>query len=141
MVSRKAKTAGIPSEAIKHHREILKAPKGWNWHSDLIIDTTLGPVYFTHGISSVAGTLSARYSMSAVQGHYHSKSHVTWISSPERLRFDMHVGCLIDDKSLAFRYNKLSSVRPIISVGIIINGIAQIVPMVLNRKGRWIGRL
>lgn len=137
LVYRKGITARIPAAAIKGYREQIQAPKGWNWYNDLVLHTPLGPVYFTHGITSVAGTLSNRYSMSAVQGHYHSKSQVTWISSPERLRFDMHVGCLIDDKSLAFKYNKLSPVRPIISVGIILNGIAQIVPMVLNPGGRW----
>ncbi len=141
LMFRKAITARLPSKAIKAYREQIEAPLGWNWYETLKLQTSLGPVFFTHGISSVAGKLSNMYSMSAVQGHYHSKSQVTWISTPERLRFDMHVGCLINDRSLAFKYNKLSPVRPIISVGIIIDGIGQIVPMVLNKSGRWIGRL
>lgn len=141
LVYRKAMTAGLPSAVIKAYREQIQAPKGWNWFDTLKLSTPLGPVFFTHGMTGTAGKLSNMYSMSAVQGHYHSNSHVTWISTPERLRFDMHVGCLIDDKGLAFKYNKLSPSRPILSVGIIIDGIAQIVPMVLNKKGRWTGRL
>lgn len=141
LMFRKAITAGLPAKAIRAYREQIEAPKGWNWFETLKLKTPLGPVFFTHGLSSTAGKLSNMYSMSAVQGHFHSKSQVTWISTPERLRFDMHVGCLIDDKSLAFKYNKLSPVRPIISVGVIIDGIGQIIPMVLNKSGRWIGKL
>lgn len=141
LVYRKAITARIPSSAIKAYRDQIEAPKGWNWHETLVLDTPLSPVYFTHGISGTAGKVSNMYSMSSVQGHYHSKSQVSWMSTPERLRFDMHVGCLIDDKSLAFKYNKMSPVRPIISVGIIIDGIAQIIPMVLTKRHRWTGKL
>lgn len=141
LVYRKGLTARIPAAAIKSYREQIQAPKGWNWYESLVIDTPLSPVYFTHGISSIAGKLSNMYSMSSCQGHYHSRSQVSWMSTPERLRFDMHVGCLIDDKSIAFRYNKLTPVRPIISVGIIINGIGTIVPMVLDKRGRWTKQL
>ena len=138
---RKAITAGLPAKMIKAYREQIGAPKGWNWFETLKLNTPLGPVFFCHGISGTPGKLSNMYSMSACQGHHHSKSQVTWISTPERLRFDMHVGCLIDDHSLAFKYNKMSPVRPIISSGIIIDGIAQVVPMVLGKNGRWIGKL
>jgi hypothetical protein len=141
LVYRKGITAHIPAAAIKSYREQIQAPKGWNWYESLVVETPLSPVFFTHGISGVAGKLSNMYSMSSCQGHFHSKSQVTWISTPERLRFDMHVGCLIDDKSLAFKYNKMSPVRPIISVGIIIDGIGQIIPMVLNKSRRWTGKL
>lgn len=141
LVYRKTMTAGLPSSVVKPYRDQIEAPKGWHWFETLKLNTPLGPVFFHHGISGTAGKLSNMYSMSAVQGHYHSKSQVSWISTPERLRFDMHVGCLIDDHSLAFKYNRLSPNRPIISVGIIIDGIAQVVPMVLNSEGRWIGRL
>jgi len=142
LVYRKGITARIPAAAIKSYRDQIEAPRGWNWYESLVINTPLSPVYFTHGITGTPGKLSNMYSLSSVQGHYHSRSQVTWISTPERLRFDMHVGCLIDDKSLAFKYNKMSPVRPIISVGVIINGVAQIVPMVLKRgSGRWVGKL
>jgi hypothetical protein len=53
----------------------------------------------------------------------------------------MRVGCMIDDESLAFEYNKTTLQRPVIGCGIIINGQPSLIPMVLNKKGRWIGRL
>jgi hypothetical protein len=141
LVYRKGLTAHIPAAAIKSYRDQIQAPKGWNWYETLVLNTPLSPVYFTHGISATAGKVSNMYSMSSCQGHYHARSQVTWMSTPERLRFDMHVGCLIDDKSLAFKYNKLTPVRPIVSVGIILNGVGHIIPMVLNSRGRWIGKL
>lgn len=141
MVLRKAKTGGIPLKAIKSYNETLDAPKGWKWKFDTIIETPLGPVYFCHGKSGAAGRLASQYGMSCVQGHFHEKSQITYISTPERLMFDAHTGCLADDKSLALGYNKVNPKRPIVSILLILNGIPQIIPMVLNRKGRWTKQL
>lgn len=141
MVLRKAVTAGIPSKAIKSYNEILDAPKGWKWMFDVIVPTPLGPVYFCHGKSSAAGRLASQYGMSTVQGHFHEKAQIHYISTPERLMFDAHTGCLADDKSLALGYNKINPKRPIISILVIIHGVPQIIPMVLNKKGRWIGKI
>ena len=41
----------------------------------------------------------------------------------------MQVGCLIDNSSAAFNYNKQSPIAPIISCGIIVNGKPEIVFM------------
>lgn len=141
MVLRKAITGGIPVKAIKSYNDILEAPKGWKWVFDTIVQTSLGPVYFCHGKSGSPGKLASQYGMSTVQGHFHEKAQVCYISTPEKLMFDAHTGCLADDKSLALGYNKVNAKRPIVSLLVIINGIPQIVPMVLNKKGRWIGKL
>lgn len=141
MVLRKAMTGGIPKKAIKGYNEVLEAPKGWKWVDDLILYTELGPVYFCHGKSTTPGKLASQYGMSTCQGHYHEKAQVSYISTPERLMFDMHTGCLANDKSLALQYNKINPKRPIVSLAVIINGVPQIVPMVLNRNHRWTGKL
>lgn len=141
MVLRKALVGKIPRKAIKSYNDILDAPKGWKWVFDTIVQTPLGPVYFCHGKSSAAGRLASQYGMSAVQGHYHEKAQINYISTPEKLMFDAHTGCLANDKSLALGYNKINPKRPIVSILVIINGIPQIVPMVLNKNGRWIGGL
>lgn len=141
MVLRKALTAGIPTKAIRTYNEVLSAPKGWRWVFDTIIKTSLGPVYFCHGKSASAGKLASQYGMSCVQGHFHEKAQVTYISTPEKLMFDAHTGCLADDKSLALGYNKVNPKRPIVSVLVIVNGVPQIVPMVLKKGGRWTGKL
>lgn len=141
MVLRKALSVGMPKKVIKQYNEILNAPKGWKWSFDLVLKTKLGPVYFCHGKSSAAGRLASQYGMSAVQGHYHEKSQIHYISTPERLMYDMHIGCLADDNSLALGYNKVNVKRPIVSVGVIIHGIPFIIPMVLGRDHRWVGKL
>lgn len=141
LVYRKALANGLPRAVFKSYNEILKAPKGWKWVFDTKVNTPLGPVYFCHGKTSASGNLASQYGMSTVQGHYHEKAQITYISTPERLMFDAHTGCLADDKSLALGYNKINPKRPIVSVLIIINGIPQLVPMVLNKKGRWVETL
>ena len=141
MVLRKALTGGIPQRALKGYNDILEAPKGWKWVADTIVHTELGPVYFCHGKSSAAGRLASQYGMSTVQGHYHEKAQVCYISTPERLMFDLHTGCLADDKSLALQYNKINPKRPIVSIAVILNGVPQIIPMHLKKNHRWTGKL
>lgn len=141
MVIRKAISNGLPRAVFKSYGEILQAPKSWKWIFDLVIQTPLGSVYFCHGKSSAAGRLASQYGMSTVQGHYHEKAQINYISTPEKLMFDAHTGCLADDHSLALGYNKVNPKRPIVSILVIINGIPHIVPMVLNKKSRWIGKL
>jgi hypothetical protein len=141
MVMRKALVGKIPRKAIRSYNEILDAPKGWKWVFDTIINTPLGPVYFCHGKAAAAGKLASQYGMSCVQGHYHEKAQITYISTPEKLMFDAHTGCLANDKSLALGYNKINPKRPIVSVLVIVNGIPQLIPMVLNLKGRWVKTL
>jgi hypothetical protein len=141
MVLRKAMTGGIPTKAIRSYNEVLEAPKGWAWKSDIIVETELGPIYFCHGKSAAPGRLAAQYGMSTIQGHYHEKAQINYISTPERLMFDAHTGCLANDKSLALQYNKINPKRPIVSLIIVVNGIPSIVPMVLNKKYRWVGKL
>jgi hypothetical protein len=141
MVLRKALTAGIPKKAIKTYNAILDAPLTWRWVDDLILQTELGPVYFCHGKAAAAGRLASQYGMSVVQGHFHERAQVHYISTPEKLMYDVHTGCLADDKSLALQYNKVNPKRPIISIAVIINGVPQIVPMVLSRNGKWIGKV
>lgn len=141
MVLRKALVAGMPKKVIRSYNEILDAPKGWKWVFDVKLQTSLGPIYFCHGKSGAAGRLASQYGMSTIQGHYHEKAQITYISTPERLMFDCHTGCLANDKSLALGYNKINPKRPIVSIVVVVDGIPQIVPMVLNAKSRWVGKL
>lgn len=139
MVLRKALSNGMPRKVIKNYNEILEAPAGWKWTFDLILNTPMGPVYFCHGKTGTPGRLASQYGMSTVQGHFHEKSQISYISTPEKLMFDAHTGCLADDKSLALGYNKVNPKRPIISVLHILDGIPEIRPMILGRNGRWVG--
>jgi len=53
----------------------------------------------------------------------------------------MNVGCLINQKSMAFNYAKNFKTRFILGCGIILNGVPRLLPMVLNDKGDWIKKI
>jgi len=142
LVYRRIRKAGLPEAIVRSYNEILQAPQGWEWVPDLTLRMSDGsPVYFHHGKTSAHGKLSREMGMSTVQGHYHGKFSVDYHGNGLGLYWDMRVGCTIDDESLAFEYNKTTLARPIIGCGIIINGQPSLIPMVLNKKGRWIGKL
>lgn len=124
---RKAKAHGIPLHVIKPYNEVLGVGEGWKWHNDLIVELPTGEdVYFCHGKSQNGLKLSQNMSMNCVQGHYHSSFNIQYWSSPRALYWSMQVGCLIDDKSLAMAYNKLTVNRPILGCGVIIDGVPML---------------
>lgn len=140
MVFRKAKHHGIPVTVIKPYRDVLEAPKGWKWHNTLTLKLNNGQdLFICHGMSANGQKLAESMGMNVIQGHYHSKFQIQYSSSPSQLIFSMQIGCSIDDKSLAFSYNKVTPARPIIGHGIVINGTPKLLPMLLNKKGRWTG--
>lgn len=140
MVLRKALASGIPDAVIKGYNDILEAPRGWKWVFDTIIKTPLGSVYFHHSRGKALKTAQS-YGLSHVCGHHHESFDIQYWSTPDKLMFGMTVGCLVDKGSLALAYNKTNLKRPILGVGVIINGIPELVPMVLNKNGRWNGKL
>jgi len=142
LVYRKAKTHGIPSRALKSYREVLEAPQGWRWTPDLTLRMSNGEyVYFCHGKSTDVLRVSQAMGISAVQGHFHEKFELRFWGNSRGLYFGMTIGCLIDNKSLAFAYNKINLKRPVIGTAVIIDGIPHLVPMVLNGNGRWVKKL
>jgi hypothetical protein len=72
-----------------------------------------------------------------VQGHFHTKYGISYWGNPNSLLWCMQVGCLIDKDALAFAYDKVFKDRPIIGCGIIIDSQPKLLPMVLNKGGRW----
>jgi len=137
---RKAKTAGLPRKYMRDYAEILDAPDGWQWHDNLTLKTNAGSeIFFHHGLKANPIQVAREYSMCVIQGHYHSSACIQYASTPFKLLWGMNVACSIDTKSLAFAYNKTTLARPIISHGIVIDGLPKLLPMVLGRNGRWTG--
>jgi hypothetical protein len=142
LVYRRGKHGGIPRSVFKDYREILEAPRGWNWHSELTIKLSDGrDCYFHHGKSSNGLRLSQSMGMNVVQGHFHQQSSIQYYNSPIGTMWSLVAGCMIDDKSLAFSYNKLQLYRPMLSCAIILDGQPKLLPMILNSEGRWIRRI
>lgn len=138
---RKALTAGLPSAVLKGYREILSAPKGWTWKYDHVVKSPLGDIYVHHGKSGTHEKLSKNMAMSAIQGHFHNKFYVSYWSSPNGLYWDANAGCLVDNKSRAMAYGRNNLQKPILGCIVLVSGIPQLIPMVLNKHGRWVKTL
>ena len=142
MVYRRQKAHGIPRSVIKSYRDILQAPKGWRWHNELVLKMNDGSnVYFCHGKIQDVLKHSMSMGMSVVTGHFHEKFCIQYWGNKLGLYWGMIVGSLIQNSSSAFAYNKINLKRPIIGCGGIINGQPILFPMVLDKNGRWIGKL
>ena len=122
-VIRLAESVNIPAKFIRNYKEIWETPK-WKWVDDCIIDK----VYYAHGDGAGGGlnpafNLVKKMGMSCVLGHYHSiGGGGKWLVNPLRRMFGMDVGCLIDDKQMAFAYSKRTPLRSVLGAGVVIDG-------------------
>jgi hypothetical protein len=131
---RKAKTHGFSKRYMRTYNEILEVGSGWKWHNDLTLDMSewnVPDVYVHHGKTKRAIMTSKAMSMSHVCGHYHESFGIEYWANPKGLYFGMNAGCLIDDKKLAFSYNKIFPHRPIIGTAVIIEGVPVLEAMKL----------
>jgi hypothetical protein len=139
---KKAFNAGLPSIFLKSYEEFLEAPPGWRWADEFEFDG----VRYVHG-DGVAGQLghikmAEKARISTCIGHIHSYGGVNYLNNYKgQLIWAMNVGCLIDVKSYAFKYGKHFLHKPTLGCGIVLDGIPFFIPMLLNSKGRWIGKL
>jgi len=141
LVFRRALKYGMSKEFLKGYGDFLGTKK-WKWVDDLTLTmSNKQRCFFTHGRSADILKVSQTMGMSAVQGHYHTKFVISYWANPDNLFFGMNVGCLINQKSMAFSYAKNFKTRFILGCGMIIEGIPRLMPMVLNNKGNWIGKL
>jgi predicted phosphodiesterase len=134
---RKGKHHGIPRKYLSSYGDILEAPKGWKWHDELILKSNSVEIMFRHQFKKNPLVCSQQMAMCVVQGHFHEDFNIQYVSSPNKLLWAMTVGCLIDKKALAFEYNKTNHKRPIIGVAMIIDGQPLLIPMLLNKNGKW----
>ncbi len=140
-IYRRAFKAGLPKRLMRSYQEILEAPKDWEWREYWEIDG----VRYEHGegFSGQQGALKAatQNMQPTVIGHLHSHAGIQYYANEKYLIWGFNAGCLIDRKHSAFNYGKNIKAKPIIGVGIIINGIPQFIPMKLSKSGRWNGRI
>lgn len=139
---KKAFLSGIPQQFMKEVGEVYGAPPGWKWADRWI----LGDVLFEHG-EFVSGKIAALQAaeqnrMKTVIGHQHSFGGVIHSAAyGERSIWGMNVGCLINVEAYAFDYGRGLRKKPTLGIGVIVRGIPHFVPMILNHRGRWVGRV
>jgi len=142
MVYRKAKVAGMPRHVLKGYNEILGVGEGWKWHNDITLPNPFGkPIFVCHGRKKNSEAYARSLGCNVIQGHYHEDFRIGYFNSPGGTVWGMNVGCLIDDVELAFDYNKINPGKPMLGTGIIINGKPILIPMNLDDKGNWDGKL
>lgn len=142
MVYRKAKAAGMPRHVLKPYNEVLGIGEGWEWHRHLTIKQENGPsIYVTHGSKKNSEVYARQLGCCVVQGHYHEDFRVGYFNSPTGLIWGANIGCLLDDEELAFEYNKINPLRPVLGTLIVEYGVPRLIPMITDENGNWNGRI
>ena len=100
-------------------------------------------LYLHHGTSKGKNELntSQKMGMCYAQGHYHGRYAIQYWSNGLETFWSATVGCLVDTESNAFDYGKDYTLKPILGVLIILDGIPILIPMRLNNKGKWDGTI
>ena len=130
-LQRTAKLAGMPSQVIKTWKEILEAPKGWEWMDEYLRKGVL----YQHGDEKgaggqvAAGKRAELNGINTVAGHLHTNASIMYFANRSVLLWGMSVGSLIDREALAFEYGKKNIRKPIISTGLVVDGVPLLVPM------------
>jgi predicted phosphodiesterase len=123
---KRAHEAGLSRRMIKTEKEVLQAPKGWEWEDKILIDDIL----FMHGEeSSDPIKLIKQYRMNVVVGHAHTKGAVTYQNNGIQQNWCLQTGCLVDVDSYALRYTKAHMDKPVLGTGVIVDGIPFFIPM------------
>lgn len=136
---RKAFDCGIPTVFLRDYQDFMQAPKGWIWREEWI---TRDGILMVHGDGLTGGANLIKNAIknnmkSIVFGHWHTKATIDYFANKGGLYFGMAVGCLIDHTKYAFAYQKKSPIKPLLTVGLTINGVPLLIPMKLNKNGRW----
>jgi len=136
-VARLAESVKIPSFYLRDYNDDkVWGTKTWKWVEDIVIDD----VYYFHGTgrSGLHPAYNAMKDMlmSVVMGHCHSAAGVKWRANPTRRTFGMDTGCGIDVDAYQFAYGAHMPSRPILSAGVIIDGVPQhfIMPCGIKEK-------
>lgn len=139
---RRMKHHGIPMKFLATQHQIYGVSKRWEWVNDFSITLPNGQkCYMAHGMTKNGIKLAAQRGTCVVQFHFHTEFRIDYIGNPNDLLWSLQSGCLIDRKSLAFAYDRLNLNRPIIGTSMIIDSRPVLIPMQLDKKGRWTGKL
>ena len=130
--TRLAKTVKIPEFMIKPYNELWDAP-GWDWQYKHKIDRVL----YRHGTGCggihPAWNLMNRIHQSVVIGHLHARAGIKYSMNSDARLFGMDVGCGIDEKAWQFAYSRDVADRPATSVGVVIDGVPYLEPMLIGK--------
>lgn len=136
---RKGKHHGIPRKYLRDYGDILEAPVGWSWSHELNVNCGGNMVRVKHQFGKNILKAAEQAGRCLMGGHFHEDFLVQYSANSDRLIWAATAGCLVDDSSLAFAYNNTNLKRPILGCMMVINGYPQLVPMILEKGGKWAG--
>lgn len=121
LISRKAKTHGLPQRLFKTLKEVIEAPIGWKFNYSWQIDG----VKYMHGTGGGGGTAhrmrALKNRQSTVLGHFHTCLSVDYLASHHDVIFGMAVGCGININAYAMEYGRDFVDRPLLGCGVVYN--------------------
>jgi len=135
-VVRLAESVNIPARFIRSYAETWNTP-GWKWSYEHIIDD----VFYFHGVGNTgihpAFNAAKTRLMSVVMGHCHTASGIKWLANPSRRIFAMDTGCGINVDAYQFAYGRHARQRPVLSAGVVLDGLPYHEIMPCGRKERY----
>jgi hypothetical protein len=133
--------AGLPQVFLREYHEFLNAPKDCKWQDSWVHND----IMFEHGenVSGMNAALRAAKSnrQSTSIGHQHSHGGVQYSTCRKDTIFGLNTGCLIDVDAYAMAYGKNIREKPTLGLGVIVDNVPHFIPMKLNAKKRWTGKL
>lgn len=135
--SRKAKSAGLGQENIKTYNDLYDV--NWNWQDKHFFDIAKGKqCLLVHTMSTSTLNNAKSHSHCSIQGHHHASFGLEYFTDTNMIRWSMTVGCLVDLHHPAFNYaSGATTKRPVLGCGAIIDGEPRLLPMNLDKNGRW----
>jgi hypothetical protein len=133
---KRAYEAGIPREMVRETHAYMGAPEGWVWADQWVFDG----IIFEHGDRASGANAGEKLidanHASVVYGHHHDSPGITYRKKANKILFAMNVGCLIEQSAYSMSYTKHNRNKPVLSCGIIIDGVPQIIPMLKGLRER-----
>lgn len=123
--AKKAFEAQIPSQMLRPYKEIIAAPDGWEWryHWDIKCPA---PIRLFHGMGYggmyAYRTAAVDYGKNVVFGHLHANAGIAHVQTATERYWGFNVGCLIDRDAYAFEYGKDSRHKPVLGIGVVLDG-------------------
>ena len=131
-----AKLGMAPSIYMKPIEDLLGMPDGWKVADSVEIDGVL----YHHG--ETAGGINGfrkdaeQRMRCTVSGHNHSNAGISATATGDQLVWGLAVGCGVNQTHMAFAYGRNFAKKPIISCGVVLEGVPHIEYMDLGSKVR-----
>jgi len=126
---RKAKVAGIPREVLLPYIKLIGA-EDLDWklvpEYNLTVDATREQWHFTHHLSGSVLNAANGMNTNVVLSHKHTVQGIQRAVGVRSDYWGCDTGCLIDEKSYAFSYQKLSQRKPALGALLIQEGMPRI---------------